>query len=369
MRGSSRPLPAALAALLAAALGGCAKHPALAPPPLPATQQLAVQVDPLTGEHSVELTVLTYNVAGLPWPRRSGTGCAMRRIEQAWPREFGVEPPDVLLLQEAFVPSATRLPGRVGYRNVVRGPLRGDRPDPVPDRADRSFRKDRKLLKGERLLVVTGSGLVAATDLAIEERINQPFGRHSCAGFDCLANKGAMLIEIPLPGMPEPLFILNTHLNSRRASGVADERSLYAYRRQVAELRELLEREWRGRGPLIWAGDLNARGNLARFEFQEERLPGELAHRYCADNREHCAVHISWDNDEPWLDTQDLQGFLDGEWVRIKPIAIAARFDEPVDGEPLSDHDGLEVRWRLSWSPASARPATHGAGTDPSNDR
>jgi endonuclease/exonuclease/phosphatase family metal-dependent hydrolase len=358
-----------IAVSLAAALSGCASHPVLPAPPLPAARELAVQVDPETGVHSIELSVLTYNVAGLPFPARGDTRKAMRRIAQAWPGEFPDGPPDVLLLQEAFVPSATRLAGRLGYPNVVRGPKRLDKPEPRPERATREFRQQRRLTKGERLFVLTGSGLVAATDLAVVRTVNQPFGRHACAGYDCLANKGAMLIEIAVPGMPEPLFILNTHLNSRRASGVADERSLYAYRRQVVEIRELLDREWAGRGPLVWAGDLNARGNLDRFSFQEERLPGELAHRYCADNPRHCSVRMSWDNDEPWLDTQDLQGFLDGEWVWIKPVAIAARFDEPVDGRMLSDHDGLEVRWRLSWRPRPEAAAPSSAGTAPPDDR
>ncbi|HWK40541.1 MAG TPA: endonuclease/exonuclease/phosphatase family protein [Croceibacterium sp.] len=326
-------------------------------------------MDAETGVHSVELTVLTYNIAGLPFPRRSNTRGAMKRIEQAWSNEFRDGQPDVLLLQEAFVPSATRLAGQLGYTNVVRGPKRLDKPDPAPERATREFRQKRRLTKGERLFVLMGSGLVTATDLAVTRKVNQAFGRHSCAGYDCLANKGAMLIEIPIPGMPEPLFVLNTHLNSRKASGVADERSLYAYRRQVTEIRELLDREWAGRGPLIWAGDLNARGNLDRFTFQEERLPGELAHRYCADNPRHCDVRMSWDNDEPWLDTQDLQGFLDGEWVWIKPVAIAARFDEPVQGRMLSDHDALEVRWRLSWRPRTVEGAAGGAGTVLSGDR
>ena len=115
------------------------------------------------------------------------------------------------------MPSATRLAGRLGYPNVMRGPKRLDKPQPRPERAAREFRKQRRLTKGERLFILTGSGLVAATDLAVVRTVNQPFGRHSCAGYDCLANKGVMLIEIAIPGMPEPLFVLNTHLNSRRA--------------------------------------------------------------------------------------------------------------------------------------------------------
>ena len=82
MRSAFRLLMAAVVLSFAVLLAGCARHPELAPPPLPALGEAAVQVDPRTGEHSVELSVLTYNVAGLPWPRRSGTGRAMQRIAE-----------------------------------------------------------------------------------------------------------------------------------------------------------------------------------------------------------------------------------------------------------------------------------------------
>lgn len=335
-------------------LAGCASHPLVRPLPQPAVRSVPVHVDPSTGERSAVITLLTYNVAGLPWPRRTGTRQAMRRIERAWPAEFADGSPDLLLLQEAFVPSATRLPLRVGYANLVRGPRRSDRADPPPEPPSREFRKGRAFGKGERLGKLTGSGLALATDLEIAAHSNLPFGRSSCAGYDCLANKGAMLVEIAVPGMPEPLFVINTHLNSRSASGVSHERSFYAYRRQLREIEQWLDRVWRGRGPLIWVGDFNAGFDRERFDEKEERLPGELAHRRCVERPERCRVLMSWDSDEPWLDTQDLQGFLSGNRVRVEPIAIAARFDSPFEGRMLSDHDGLEVTWRLSWMPDSS---------------
>jgi endonuclease/exonuclease/phosphatase family metal-dependent hydrolase len=337
--------------LIAVFLAACAKQPLVAPLPQPAARATPVVVDPETGEHSLEVSVLSYNVAGLPWPLRSGTGRAMDRIKQAMNEEFEQERPDFLLLQEAFVPSATRIADDVGYSNFVRGPTRGRRSTLDMAPASRDFVKGRRRFKGERFGRIVNSGLVLATDYPIDDAVAEPFGRRSCAGFDCLANKGMMLVTVRLPELPEPLFLLNTHLNSGVASGVPYHRSLYAHRRQVREIEALLKRDWQHRGPLIYAGDFNSRNAPDRFEFKDERLPGELAHRFCRDNPDRCSIEMSWDSDEPWMDTQDLQGYADGPTVRIEPVAIAAMFDEPVDGKMLSDHDGLLVTYRLRWMP------------------
>jgi hypothetical protein len=112
---------------------------------------------------------------------------------------------------------------------------------------------------------------------------------------------------------------------------------------------ELLSREWRGRYPLIYAGDFNTRGAAIRFDHKDERLPGELAHRFCHRHPDRCRIEMSWDGDEPWPYTQDLQGFVSSAHVRIEPIAIAAEFDEAVEGRRLSDHDALRVTFKLSW--------------------
>ncbi len=46
-----------------------------------------------------------------------------------------------------------------------------------------------------------------------------------CAGFDCLANKGVMMVHVDLPGLPEGLDIVNTHMNARKAAKVPKSRS------------------------------------------------------------------------------------------------------------------------------------------------
>jgi len=65
-------------------------------------------------------------------------------------------------------------------------------------------------------------------------------------------------------------------------------------------------------------------------------------------------VHMSWDGDEPWVDTQDLQFFENGERVTVRPVRVDALFDGGPNGPVLSDHDGLLVEYELTWREASA---------------
>lgn len=327
----------------------CASHPVAPALPQPFRQEPTITIDPRTQTRSITLAVVIYNVAGLPWPIRSGTGSAMKRIGTAFESEFSRERPELLLLQEAFVPSSIRLPSRAGYRNFVLGPSRSARSTLPREALDQEFLDGRRRGKGERSAKLLNAGLVLATEYEISALSVEPFGPRNCAGFDCMSNKGLMLVRINIPGVPAPLFILNTHLNARGASGVSRERSRYAHNRQVDDLIMLLERDWRGQGPLIYAGDFNTRNAPSRFEYKDSRLPGELAHRFCHANRDRCQVKKAWDNDEPWTRTQDLQGYADGAGIRIEPIEIAALFDHPVDGKMLSDHNALRVKYRISW--------------------
>ena len=105
-----------------------------------------VTFDETTGTASMEVTVLIYNVCGLPWPL--GCGKSSRDTDEsgkripiecfrssalkdigdtlAEMRSRGTEP-DIILLQEAFMSTSAEIPGRGGYTNWVAGPGRKDR--------------------------------------------------------------------------------------------------------------------------------------------------------------------------------------------------------------------------------------------------
>ena len=84
----------------------------------------------------------------------------------------------------------------------------------------------RRFLKGEKLGEWLNSGLTILSNFPIEERSSQPFYRGACGGYDCLANKGILLVAITIPGVPEPIEIFTTHMNSKRASGESPERCI-----------------------------------------------------------------------------------------------------------------------------------------------
>lgn len=348
-RSNSILLRAMLASAAAAVVSGCATFPpdrlAQASAAVP-----SIATDCDDGVASTELSVLTYNVEGLPWPARRNRSPQLKEIgrQLAALRSHG-EAPDVVLLQEVFTTSAGRIAEDSGYLNRLRGPGRNSRRPPTSDTADPALTGRRKLFKGERLLRLFSSGLYVLSDVPIVSSAEQPFRRRECAGFDCLANKGLQHVRIQVPGVPQPVELFNTHLNSGPASRVAAERSLQAHNLQIEETARFIEQQRSPRYPMIFGGDFNMRNNDERFAHFSDLLSYPLVHQYCADDSAGCEVSLSWDGDEPWMDTQDLQGFDSGSDVAVRPVRVEGMFDEPWRGAPLADHDGLLTVYRLSW--------------------
>jgi hypothetical protein len=56
------------------------------------------------------------------------------------------------------------------------------------------------------------------------------------------------------------------------------------------------------------------------------------------------------------MDTQDLQLFRSGAFLKIRPIRVDSMFDGGETGPRLSDHDGFRVLYEISW-PAELAPA------------
>lgn len=198
------------------------------------------------------LSVMTWNVHGLPFPVAYGRADALARIARnlADLRRKGREP-DVILLQEAFLPEAKAIASLAGYPYVAIGPNRRRAgPDAV-------FTDDASWLKGETEGNWVDSGLVVMSDFPIERTRAMAFPADACAGYDCLAAKGVLIAWVRVPGRDKPLAIADTHLNSRQASGVAVERANAAYARQVAKVRAFVAREVPERRGLVFGGDFN----------------------------------------------------------------------------------------------------------------
>jgi endonuclease/exonuclease/phosphatase family metal-dependent hydrolase len=331
-------------------LTSCAQRPSLTVTAQPAPRTPLISISENGVEHT-EISILTYNVAGLPWPIGRNRSAALAQISAELDRlRRAGRAPDIVLLQEAFTSNARRIGRVAGYPYRVAGPARNDRPGAPTPALDEAFLAARRWSKGEGIGKLVGSGLYLLSEYPIKELTMNAFGRDTCAGYDCLANKGAMVATIEIPGVPQPLQVMNTHLNARRASGVARSRSLYAHRRQIDELALLLDRTLDPGTPFLFGGDFNTRRSHERYLHKSTRIPGTIVRYYCTQVATDCEVLMSWDGDEPWMDTQDLQGFSSGSQVTVRPTRVEAMFDEPHRGHALSDHDGYLVTYELSWS-------------------
>ncbi|MFC2951215.1 endonuclease/exonuclease/phosphatase family protein [Marinicaulis aureus] len=320
-----------------------------APPPQNIAKIPKLQIDPMRGTASAELSVMTYNVAGLPWPIKKGREAALKDIKhEIETLHASGRAPDIVVLQEAFTPAAARI--GAAYPNRVRGPAASDRSVTGAPQISDAFIRARRFEKGERSGKLMPSGLYILSDYPVVDASMTPFRATSCAGYDCLANKGAMIASIQIPGAPAPVQILTTHLNSNHSSGVSEERSRAAHRQQVDELGDLVARGLNPRWPFIYAGDFNTRHSKDRFGHNAQTLPGVFVRQHCFDAAAGCdASNAVEGGAAPWLETQDLQGFVSGSDIEVRPVRAEKMFHEPVNGRVLSDHDAYLVTYRLTW--------------------
>jgi hypothetical protein len=250
------------------------------------------------------LSVMAYNIEGLPWPLAPDRSAAFSGIEERL-RDLRLrgQQPQVLVLEEAFTPGARAVGRASGYRSVAVG-------------------------KGG---MAFGSGLEIATELPILGV--KRFTYRDCAGFDCLAAKGALLATIGLAKGVQ-LQIAATHLNSHKASGSDDSHANQAYFAQVDELSRFILANRDPKLPLLVVGDFNTypptrRAYLAR-ESQLWRADDAL---------DRMGVNV-------WRG-KDRQFFASGGSVSVKPLGITIPFGREADGTMISNHVGYAIHYRL----------------------
>jgi len=337
----------------------------------------AISIDHETGMASMDISVLTYNIAALPYPIGCGKTSRLtdekgKLIPIACNRKKAVyaianalaelraqgDEPDVVLLQEAFLPEVSEIAGIAGYPNWVAGPGVEDTGPRYSERASEAFIENRSFWKGEKWGKRQPSGLLIISNFQIVEHLNFPFYEWECAGYDCLANKGVALARLHISGMPDLLGVITAHYNSKAASGVPLARAHEAHRLQVDAALEFLRTTSNFELPAIWGGDMNMRRSEERLIYFVDQTKGGLneVSSYCIENPENCELNITDKSDQPWFQTQDLQGWSDGIQVSVEPIRMEEVFDQSVDGKMLSDHSGFLVIYRLSWLAQGQKP-------------
>jgi endonuclease/exonuclease/phosphatase family metal-dependent hydrolase len=304
-------------------------------------------------------SVLTYNVHGAPWPATYGRARDLRRIgARLRALRQADRAPSVVVLQEAFSPDAQAIRETAGYPYLALGAGKADAGVAPMTAEDHSFAADAHWWKGETEGKFVGSGLQILSDYPILHVRRLAFPAFACAGWDCLANKGALLVTLDVPG-GAPVEVLTTHLNSRHASRVPNARSDYAYARQVEMLTAFIRAEHDPAHPLIVAGDFNVGKAVPRQEALLTRVPS-----WGADPVERDAMHeyrraggaMTADAAFSFQRARDWQFLVDGTTRRIDLAGIAVPFGFEPGGGMLSDHVGYEARYRFEDVTRSAPP-------------
>ncbi|MGN6376622.1 MAG: endonuclease/exonuclease/phosphatase family protein [Sphingomonas sp.] len=334
---ASMLIPALAGAMLFFPIGGKG-----AGTPSPAASAM-MQPAPFDGS----LSVLTYNVHGLPWPLASGRPAAFGRIATrlAALRAQG-RAPQIVVMQEAFTDAAKRIGAAAGYRYIVQGPdsdVRGVGHDRASAAA---FAAQARWTRGETEGPLLGSGLMILSDYPILATDAVVYPRDACAGFDCLANKGAVLARVAIPGFAAPVDIVTTHLNCRERSGTAVARADEAYRRQLATLAAFVRRAHDPRLPLILAGDFNV-GRSAGRNAMVHGLIADLGARSAMAWMVATNAPLSSDALYSWHKNKDLQLTVASPSAGLAVEAIGTPFGHERDGGMLSDHVGYVASYRI----------------------
>lgn len=307
------------------------------------------------------LSVLTYNVKGLPWPVALGRSSALTRIgDTLHTLHAQGKAPAVVVLQETFTDHAQAIGRNGGYRFVASGPTESEVNSALPPNGERNFAAGARWWKGETEGKFVGSGLQVLSDYPIIATKRMAFPSFACAGYDCLANKGALLVTLRIPGAPTPVDVLTTHLNSRHASGVDDARSIVAYRLQVDALAAFVRRVHDPRYPLIAAGDYNVGSAMPR----RADLLGAVRANWMngAEVRDALGQFQrqggAFPADAVWSHkrARDWQFYSDGTQGELILTGIEVPFGRDRRGDMLSDHVGYVARFDLSPATSSARP-------------
>lgn len=226
----------------------------MAPGQVPPPREPATNFVPL--DSAADVSVMTYNVKGLPWPLASDRAVALEAIGDRLADMRRVDAqPRVVLLQEAFSDAARQIAERAGYRHLAFGPQNAPVAGPYPLGAQ--FAADARWDRGEGEGSLLDSGLLIMSDYPIVRTEVLAFPQGACAGFDCLAAKGVLIAWIDVPGSERPVAFVNTHLNSRGATHVAPERADAAFAWQMAQVSRFVADNVDPQTPVVFGGDFN----------------------------------------------------------------------------------------------------------------
>lgn len=279
-------------------------------------------LDHPTSSGDFTLRVLSYNVQGLPvpiggsWERMTDIGKILYQMRKAGTA------PHVVAIQEAWFENKSEpLLKESKYPYVFRGP-------------------------GPNLGKIVGAGLVILSEFPISEAAESTYS--DCNFTDCLATKGVVRVRIHIDGLPEPLYLFDTHLQADNDPFVPVSTSQEIRTRQIRE-EELFRRALSSKQvPTIFVGDFNFHPKDRDYKYFKANTPFQSAHEYCIDTGS-CSGDSRLEIADDYAKSYDHSFFLSTSRVNIRPVHLARTFKEQPHGEPLSDHLALETRYHISW--------------------
>lgn len=304
---------------------------------------------PPVAHTATELQVLTYNIHGLPWlivgPRATQLAAIGQRLAAL--HRLG-RAPQVAVIQEAFTADARAIARESGYRHFVYGPGEDGSfaATTAPSVQLASLERGDHWWKGEGVGKWEGSGLILLSDYPITRVHRLSYASQACAGYDCLAAKGALLARLTLPG-ERAVDIATTHLNSRTASGVDFHRANRAWLAQIEQLRGFIAAHRDREIPLIVAGDLNVGRDVVRQRGMAD-FEGSLG-RSTSDGLRDLArggIALPRDAAVEMDHAKDWELAVTGPHLRLSPQSAWVPFG-PAQHTQLSDHYGYVVRYVL----------------------
>ena len=298
------------------------------------------------------LSVMTYNIKGLPWPIALDRNDALDRIgERLAMMRRDRRQPHIVLMQEVFSSKAAEVAAVAGYRHAVMGPDSALRTTMAMDGIDRRYIKAARWDRGENMGKSLNSGLMILSDYPVLGIERMAFPDFACAGFDCLANKGVLIVHLNVPGVGR-VSVVNAHLNARSAAMVPVARSQQAFARQVDLMAGFVARHVPQGQAMILGGDMNIGSDRQRqasfftafarsgLSFITPALGGAsqaLAHGQLAEATMRRDLLHAARHGKDWLFGRDVSGAA----LLVRRAQVP--FGNEVTGEPLSDHFGYVI--------------------------
>ena len=289
---------------------------------------LGQPVEGHTYTHSKVLKVLSYNIQGLPWPfaltakRFKDIG---KVLEQ---RKKDGTAPDLVLLQESFIPKTKDLRKYADYPYVAKGPGLCAR-----------------MNTGRIACALGNSGIYILSLHPIVKQARTGFSKKHCGTADCWANKGVQMALIAPEGLPFQIPIFNTHMQANdpyEADRIA----------QNSIIKTFLDEKNPEDLPFIFAGDFNFRPNLQSFHDFVQKTGLLDVGQFCLNpGQTECKI------EEHSVPGEVFGGTVDHHFIRnvegaeysIQPIYVEKNFKEPINGRMPSDHEGYEVHYEIRW--------------------